>query len=307
MPRLKLTEKAIAKLKAPDPSGRQILHWDNELRGFAVLCSGVSNSRTYVVQRDLPNGRARRVTVGAVNEISLTVARARAADMLDDLRRGHDPKTSKKNAITLRATLEAYFAARKDLRPASIKGYRTVTEKYLTNWLDQPLRNINSEMVENRHRAIVAEIGRGGRYKGTTAANFAMRALRVLWNFQAERLLDLPPNPVRLRRQWYAEPRRERIVPTDQLAKFYQAVCALANPVARDYLLFVLFTGLRRSEARSLRWEDIDLSERIIRVPAARTKSGRKLNLPMSDFVRDLLVARRALGNAGFVFPGPGK
>ena len=27
----------------------------------------------------------------------------------------------------------------------------------------------------------------------------------------------------------------------------------------------------------------------------------------MSDFVRDLLVARRAIGNAGFVFPGPGE
>ena len=27
----------------------------------------------------------------------------------------------------------------------------------------------------------------------------------------------------------------------------------------------------------------------------------------MSDFVRDLLIARRAIGNAGFVFPAPGK
>jgi hypothetical protein len=64
MPRVKLTEKTIAKMKAPDPSGRQVLHWDTELRGFAVLCSGVSNARTYIAQRDLPNGRARRVTVG---------------------------------------------------------------------------------------------------------------------------------------------------------------------------------------------------------------------------------------------------
>ena len=68
-----------------------------------------------------------------------------------------------------------------------------------------------------------------------------------------------------------------------------------------------MFTGLRLNESRTLRWQDIDLNERVIRIPAAHTKAGRKLDLPMSDFVRDLLVARRAIGNAGFVFPGPGE
>lgn len=47
MPRVKLTEKTIAKMKAPDPSGRQVLHWDTELRGFAVLCSGVECQDLY--------------------------------------------------------------------------------------------------------------------------------------------------------------------------------------------------------------------------------------------------------------------
>ena len=28
MPRIKLTETAIEKLKAPDPSAKQVLHWD---------------------------------------------------------------------------------------------------------------------------------------------------------------------------------------------------------------------------------------------------------------------------------------
>jgi hypothetical protein len=66
MPKLKLTERAIAKLLAPDPSGKQVLHWDTELKGFAVLCSGTTNSKTFVVQRTLKDGRNRRVTVGAV-------------------------------------------------------------------------------------------------------------------------------------------------------------------------------------------------------------------------------------------------
>jgi integrase len=131
-----------------------------------------------------------------------------------------------------------------------------------------------------------------------------MRALRVLWNFTADRVSDLPPNPVaRLRRQWFPVHRRERHVRAEELPAFFKAVQALPNPVARDYLLLLLFTGLRRQEAASLRWDDIDFAERVIRLPAARTKAGRRLDLPMTDIVRDMLVARRALGKEKFVFP----
>ena len=306
MPKLKLTEKAIAKMAAPSQSGKQILHWDTELKGFAVLCSGVSNARTFVVQRDLPNGKARRLTVAAVAELSLDKARDRAADLLDGLRRGVDPKI-KVVTPTLRWAIDNYLAARKDLRPASVKVYRQI-ERTLESWMDRPLREITSDMVEDRHRAIAAAIGKDAtRYSGTSTANGAMRTLRILWNFAAERASDLPANPVRrLKRQWYAEPRRTRTVKAEELPKFCDAVRALQNTVARDYFLLLLFTGMRRGEAAMLRWDDIDLSQCVIRLPAVSTKAGRKLDLPMSDFVRDLLVARRALGNAGFVFPGPG-
>jgi integrase len=313
MPQIRFTEKSIDKLKAPDPSGRQTLHWDSDLKGFAVLCSGISNTRTYVVQRDMPNGKTRRVTVGAVNEIALDVARVRAADMLDDLRRGIDPKEKKEVEATLRKALDDYLIAGKNLRPASVKAYRTGVESYLTAWLDTPLREITSEMVATRHLAIATEIGKKGeRYKGTTTANCAMRAFRVVYNFEADRIaakpgtLPLPPWPKRrLEKQWHPEPPRERMVKAEELPKFYEAVCALPNAVARDHILLMLFTGLRLTESASLKWDAVDLNQRVIRLPASSTKAKRKLDLPMSDFVRDLLVARRSLGNATFVFPGP--
>src|SRR5258705_2572061 len=111
MPTIKLTERAINKLPAPDPSGKQTLHWDAELKGFAVLCSGTTNAKTYIVQRMLPDGRDRRVTVGAVNTLTLEKATALAADMLHALRHGHDPKKKIDNP-TLRVPLESYLTAR---------------------------------------------------------------------------------------------------------------------------------------------------------------------------------------------------
>jgi integrase len=301
MPKSNLTETTIAAMAAPDPSGKQVLHWDADgkksIKGFAVLCSGVTTTKTYIVQRDLPNGRTRRLTVGPVNTMTLDAARKLAADMLLKLSTGDDPKNKDANA-TLQAMLDKYIATRRDLSPASIRVYRQI-EKYLQPWLELKLKTITSDMIEARHGSLAAEVG------GFTA-NGVMRTFRIVWNFYGERV-PLPPNPVKiLKRQWFTEPRRERMIPPDKMPEFYRAVCALDNKICRDLLLLIAFTGFRKTEASSLRWEEnIDLQNRTIIFAAERTKPKREL--PISDFVYELLVARRALGNAKFVFPGPGK
>ena len=95
--KLKLTKRAIERLPAPDPSGKQKLYWDDELRGFGVLISGATNAKTYVVQREV-NRRTRRVTLGTVTEFaaagkSLEDARTEAAKLLLDMRAGKDPRS----------------------------------------------------------------------------------------------------------------------------------------------------------------------------------------------------------------------
>jgi integrase len=304
MPKLKLTATTVKKLRAPDPGGKQTIHWDTELRGFAVLCSGVTNAKTYIAQRDLPDGKTRRVTVGSVSEIALDVARKRAADILDNLRRGNDPK--RKTPIgTLRQTLDQYLSARSSLRPATRRLYNIAVDKYLAPWADMQLADITADMVEKRFQAIPKEVERGD---GRVAANVAMRVLRLLWTFAQERTPDLGDNPVRrLRRQWNAEPRRKGRIKPEDMPKFYAALQALPNPISRDLLVLIFFTGLRRTEAASLTWQDIDLPGRTIHIPGERTKSKRDFDLPMSDIVHDMLVSRRALGDAKYVFPSNSK
>jgi integrase len=315
VPKTKLTMTAVSRLEAPTPSGKQALHWDTELKGFGVLCSGKTNGKSYVVQRDI-DGKTRRVTVGPVNVLSLEKARERAQLVLADMYRGIDPKAKRgaedANAASLESVLESYLNTRKVLRPKTAKDYRSSVQRYLGAWLDKPLGEITPEMVEERHQAILKEVARRGRSslaKGHSAANGTMRVLRVLWNYAAERNPDLPENPVkRLRRAWYPEQRREGLVKASDLPAFCEAVMALPNPVHRDYLLAILFTGLRRGEAASLRWEDVDLEERIIRLPATRTKSGRRLDLPMSDFLHKLFTSRLSIGREGpYVFPADSK
>jgi integrase len=307
MPTIRLTEKSIARLAAPDPSGRQMLYWDDDLKGFGVLVSGTTNSKSYIVQRALPDGTRRRVTIARTNVIKLDEAVGKAKRLLAEFYNGQDPKALRRGDATLRSALSDYVAARSDLKASSAAYYELMVNSYLEPWLDAPLRSITREMVEERLRKIAKDVAAKARHSGNATANGAMRAFRVMYNHAADRAPaddPMPPNPVRLKKVWLPVKARTRKVQSDDMKKFYQAACGLENQVAADYLKLVLFTGMRRREAAGMLWAHVDLPARIIRLPAESTKPGRALDLPMSDFIYELLVARHAAaGDTRWLFP----
>jgi len=114
----------------------------------------------------------------------------------------------------------------------------------------------------------------------------------------------LPENPVaRLSqtRAWYRVARRTGHLKKHELKAWFSAVLSIQNPVIRDYLQFVLLTGCRREEAARLRWVDVSLQDRsfFIRDP----KNHNPIQLPLSDYLLELLEGRKADHDSEFVFP----
>lgn len=301
MSTIKLTEKAVGKLKAPTVSGKQEIAWDADLKGFGVLCSGVTEAKTYILQRTLPGGKTRRISLGRCNVLSLAEARKQAEAGLAQFFQGIDPKGPRGAVATLGGALEAYLRSNHRLAPASRKFYSRIIRLHLSDWMDTPLRDITPEMVQDRHRKIQETVAAGGHGKGHAMANSVMTTLGILFNHAAGATPTLI-NPVKRLRHWFDVPRRTTLVKFDQLPEFYRAVRALDNPIHRDVILMLLFTGLRLNEAAKLRWEEVDFAAAMIRIPPGRMKSRKAHDLPMNDVVRDLLVARRAIGRAELVF-----
>lgn len=325
MPRVKLTKTYIDSLVAPDPSGKITIYWDTDLKGFGVLVSAKKNTKTYVVQRDV-YGKPIREHMLQTNVISLDKARIEAMGRLQFLAQGIIPKKvrraeaereerERRQAVTLKMALDDYLASRNNLRPKSIKEAKGIMARYLKEWENKPLREITRADAVAKHKAIKLRISADmtpdsrGTVKGGASANTAMRLVRNLYNYAKQNMsVALPENPVS-GIEWFHEPRRTGVVKPSEMRKFYEAVRALPNPVAADYITLALFTGMRRGEAAALTWDEVDLAERVIRLPQGRTKPGRSLDLPMSDVVHDLLSKRRKLGVAegGWVFPAATK
>lgn len=325
MPTMKLTKPAIEKLPAPDPSGKQILYWaeGTATPGLGILISGVSASKSWVCQANLPSGKTRRITIGPVAVLSIEQAWAEAKPKLAAILQGQDPKSTlpqrKIAALTVAEVLNDYLAASSNLRPKTERMYRA-SAKHFGPLLSRSMREISAEEVERRFRAITSDVAarrergeiRGGaNVTGKAIANSAMRLFGSLWEFQAERDKGLGSNPVAgrsFRRQWHDLERRTRHIPADRLAEFYAAARRELGDVQRDLVLFGLFTGMREGEASALRWAEVDLANKMIRLPAGRMKAKKALDLPMTDIVHQILLERRIIGREGpFVFPGYGK
>lgn len=102
-----------------------------------------------------------------------------------------------------------------------------------------------------------------------------MRLLRALFNFAAGQYEDtqgkslITENPVKRlsqTRAWYRVERRQSFIKAHELAAWYLGVQQLQNEVLRDYLLLIILTGLRRQEAATLRWDQVDLNAKTLTV-----------------------------------------
>jgi integrase len=252
MPHAKLTERAIAKLPAPTPTGKQIAYWDVDLRGFGVLCSGRTNSKSFVAQRDLQNGKTRRVTIAHVNEISLAEAKDRARKLLVEMRGGKDPKAKPKTSGTLQETAELYLqSARLSARSKEI--YERLIRIHLATLKDRPLSSITPQEIDALHNNIT----------GKSVANAAIRCFRLLFNWAARRDDSLGRTCRLSKNEWHAVTPRRNPIPPEKLDAFYKAVQALPS-MPRDYVCLLLFTGLRRREASALLWKEVDFERRLI-------------------------------------------
>jgi integrase len=79
----------------------------------------------------------------------------------------------------------------------------------------------------------------------------------------------------------------------------WEAIMAVKNPLRRTAWIVMFFTGIRSDDVRSLRWDQIDLARKTIRLDDM--KNGETRTLPICDTVVAALSAIRS--NYAFVFP----
>jgi len=305
--RLLFGQKAIEKL--PVPKSGRVHHYDAKVRdlGLRVEPSGRKSFFWFKKVQGRPMFRA----VGTFPATSVEQARGRAHELsgkLDVLKRngfkGENFFERRRSEPTLGELLEDYIdrhLKQKAKRPEAAEARaRWIFDTYLAGWRARKLGAIRrKEDVSALH----AEIGE----KHHTIANRVIQLLRAMFNFARSPDAELwtGENPAAKIKRFHGQP-RDRFVQPDEMPRLFAALRKEPNRDFVDFVNLSLWTGARKSDVLSMRWQDVSLGDNRWSVPDPKADPYTVALTPEAvKILKDRLRTRRA--DNPWVFPSFGK
>jgi integrase len=295
---MRLTKDAIERAKLPEPGHKERFIRDDVVRGLGVRVTA-SGARSFIFEARV-KGRPRRLTLGPWPELNVALAREKALEIRTAIAKGEDP-----HAAHLAEIREATFGeladrymreyARVHKKPRSISDDDYYLAHYIPkNWHTRRLSDISRTDVERLHASL-------GREHGHYPANHSVRLLRHMFNRAADWGMLRNPNPAQ-RLKLFRELKRERYLTPEELTRVNAALLEEPDWRWRAYFPLALMLGTRKSELLSMRWTDIDLTQRTWRIP--ETKAGNSHLLPLPTPAVAMLEALPSRGQNEWVFQG---
>jgi integrase len=301
----RFTDKQIAALR---PKSERYEVWEGGGFGMRVSPRG---AKAWIWVYHFA-GRPRRMTIGTYPAMGLADARIKLADARKLLERGTDPgdrevqaRKAERAAETVSELAEAYLDkwARPRKRSAA-EDERILRKDVIPAWGRRKAQDI-------ARKDVIALLDRIVDRGSPIAANRTLAVVRRMFGWGLSRDI-IPANPCAAVKAPGKETRRDRVLNTDEIAALWRSLDdpeIAISPAIRLALKFQLATAQRKGEAIEAEWSEIDLTEGVWTIPAAKAKNGLPHRVPLSPLALDLLDAIRALAPHGreprWLFPSP--
>ena len=294
-----LSEKLI---KGAKPKAQHFILWDEKVKGFGCRIFP-KGQKSYVVMYRI-QGRRVMATLARVEDMKLEEARTAATAELLKVRQGDVDLVTRRKANKDAPTfadlwqrfLDDYAKERLELGRLSkktVSDYKKIAKKYL-------LPVLGLLRVHEIKRGDIERTARGAA-KFPTQRNRTLALLSRLFSLSEEwELRPQHSNPCRgITRA--REIARDRILAPSELQRLNAALLELEQryPFETAAINVAAMTGLRISEALSMRWEHVNFE--MARVILPITKTGKRI-VPLARPVLALLAALPRLNGNQFVF-----
>jgi integrase len=283
--------------------------WD---RGFGVKATD-GGTKVYVVSYRIGR-RKRRYTIGKHGAPwTPDAARKEAHRLLTLVGAGIDPmeaKTAGRTQLTVRELAERFLTEHVDAKrkASTAKLYRGIVDKVIVPAL-------GSRAVTDVTRADLATLHHRLR-RTPTHANRTLLVISKMMNL-AERWGLRPDgtNPAR-HVERYPERGRQRYLSAEEFRRLGEVLDAAErgpvevpaepepvrlSPTALAAITLLIYTGARRGELLTLKWEHVDLERGVLTLPTSKT--GHKVIMLNAPAIAVLAALPRVVGNP-YVLPG---
>jgi integrase len=322
-PAFKFSDTKLLALKGE--KGVRVVYLDLLIRGLGVRVTvdrrGETN-RTFFVYRWEKRGAPKRLTLGrfpddldyekasvdalkinlaiAQGETVVSVAQATRDEItLGDLFEEYFDKQLKKHgkdAEKGRKEWEWYLGEMPDY-PVKKGSTKRKKAKGSVNWQHRPLSSITAFDIDDMHTSMGTHTGKG-------SANHALVLLHAMFNKAIKWGYFKGQNPASGIRK-FRSISRDRFLQRDEIPLFLEALAYDPSVDNRHYLLLSIMEGARKSNMLAMRWEDLNLTTAVWRIPGEVTKNGHPLTVPLMPAAVKILEQRAAVRapNNPWVFP----
>ena len=296
--RFVFTEKRLRGL--PDPESGRVDYHDEKVDGLKLTVS--RRNRTYFFVGRL-DGKMTRLKIGRLGQVSLKHARDAISTIRSKAAVGENEAVQRKqrrrnDGLRFADLWDFYLEHWAKPRKRTWANDRSQYENHLSDWGNRSVSTITVQDVRKRH----AEIGKKS---GPYAANRVLALLSKMYEVGRKQLEYRGENVAKLVDR-FPESDRERFLSADELGRFFSALDVEKDVVAADLLRWLIWTGARKGNALSARWDEIDADLGVWTIPGAKFKNGRPQRIPLTAQSREVLARRRAENPQGceWIFPG---
>ena len=237
-------------------------------------------------------------------------------------------KSKQVNSLELAKKVEAKFKTESieqdvfNINKAPIIGI--VWEKYIQwaklnkrSWIDDKIRwklHISPYLIDTRMNRIspshiqnilndmsIKKKPKGAHYAPATIKQ-VLSLIKRVFNWAIRRDLYTGLNPCLKVKAPKFDNRVNNTLSKEDLKNLLSVLDSWENQRGALVVKFALFTGKRRGEILSLRWEDIDLDNRLMTFHGFNTKSGKSQTLPVGQKAYEALLMAKALKVCNHVF-----
>ena len=309
MPKLKITKANLSEIV--HPISGQVDYFDTEITGFGIRVT--RDAKTFMVYHRIRGQKNKTyIIIGRYGLFTPEQARTIAKDYLRRMSLGENPHPKHNQQvvkITIADLYRQYISAKKTpLAASTVYAYNSWMNNHFSDWLQRTADSITGSDVLERLTKMEKE-------NGSAQAASSIKLLRGLYRMgmalHREAITFNPVDAVReIRgREWTQRKRRMTYITTKDLPKWFKAVNAYRLPKGRDFMLFLLYTGLRRTEAARLKWSDINFKEKTFSFIPEKKRGEKpeddRVTMPLSVQAYKLMFKRRAVGIENeYVFPG---
>jgi integrase len=184
-------------------------------------------------------------------------------------------------------------------RPAeAMKGARWQFDRYLSSWSNRQLGHLRRRDVLNRHKELRDK-------HGLFTANRAVQLLRAVYYWAQEHMDWKGENPACIELFSERQHQRSRFLQADELARLWAALTTEPSRDLQHFVILALFTGARKSDVLSARWENISFDPPAWTIPDPKNKE--PYIVPLMSEVVAILKDRQEGAKTEWVFPSRGR